>query len=258
SLMDIRKRNPPSISTTFCSTPPASSRPAAPWVRLTNPAAIAASWSPRSRGRSREAASSKPSEETAIACATPVTSSVKLLSSQPMSCWVARVGAAPPRDPDGAVIWGLSPPVTFSLLYTSTPAAALAPTLDSPVVRGEQAANLLRGATLVGLAGDGRGRIYAAGDQLRLWHALGESRRRGTRDLRLGGGRGGTPATVCRGTPFRGHLGTVAVRIGHGRWLRPGWRRRTRARLPGRNRPGGLRHRVTPGPWRLGVATQIQ
>src|SRR5689334_5680298 len=60
----------------------------APSVRLTTPEVIAASWSARSAGRSRDEASSRPSAETATTWAIPATLSAKLLSSQPMSCMV--------------------------------------------------------------------------------------------------------------------------------------------------------------------------
>src|SRR5690606_19840998 len=185
----------------------------------------------------------------------PVTSSVKLLNSQPMSCWAARVGAEPLWDPDGAVILGMSPPVTFSLLYTSTPATALTPTLDSPVVGREQTAHLLRGAALVGRVCGGRGGVHTAGYQLCLWHALGEPGAGGPGGSGLGRRRGGAPAAVRGGTPFRGHRGP-AVAMGVGDWSL--WPHRRRAAAPRGGRGPGLRHRVSAGPWCLHVSTQVQ
>src|SRR5689334_2763434 len=86
--MDIRKRYPLSISMIVCCTAPALNIRDAPSVRLTTPEVIAASWSARSAGRSRDEARSRPSAETATTCAIPATLSAKLLSSQPMSCMV--------------------------------------------------------------------------------------------------------------------------------------------------------------------------
>jgi hypothetical protein len=50
---------------TVCRTPPALNMREAPSVRLTTPAAIAASWSARSPGRSRDEARRRPSADTA-------------------------------------------------------------------------------------------------------------------------------------------------------------------------------------------------
>src|SRR5256885_8351325 len=100
SLMDIRKRYPPSISMIVWRTAPPLKYRAVPCVRLTTPAAIAASWSARSSGNAREAASSRPSADTATTCAIPATWSAKLFNSHPMSRMVpGLVIDASPRGP---------------------------------------------------------------------------------------------------------------------------------------------------------------
>src|SRR5215467_10433403 len=85
-LMAITSNSPASISTTVCTTDPASNTRAAPWVRLVRPEATAASWSARSCGKPSENASGRPSADTTIACATAGTRSTKLVMSQFRSC----------------------------------------------------------------------------------------------------------------------------------------------------------------------------
>src|SRR6185312_11486457 len=97
SLMDMSSTMPRSISTTVCTTPPASKQRAAPWVRLTKPDATAASWSARSRGSRSELVSRRPSAETTMACATPGTRSAKFETSQPNRLgWVCGAVTPPP------------------------------------------------------------------------------------------------------------------------------------------------------------------
>jgi hypothetical protein len=78
-----------------CCTVPALNMREAPSVRLTTPDAIAASWSARSSGRSRDDASRRPSADTATTWAMPATLLAKLLSSQPMSCMVGGLVTSP-------------------------------------------------------------------------------------------------------------------------------------------------------------------
>ena len=85
-LIAITSNSPPSISTTVCSTVPASNTRAAPWVRLASPEATAASWSARSGGNPSEKASGSPSADTTIAWATAGTRSTKFVISQFRSC----------------------------------------------------------------------------------------------------------------------------------------------------------------------------
>jgi len=73
------------MTTIVSRTVPASKQRAAPWVRLTNPEATAASWSARSRGSRSDAVSNSPSAETTIACATPGASLVNFVIAQPRS-----------------------------------------------------------------------------------------------------------------------------------------------------------------------------
>src|SRR5689334_20740748 len=105
SLMDMSSTMPRSISTTVCTTPPASKQRAAPWVRLTSPDATAASWSARSRGRRSELVSRSPSADTTMACATPGTRSAKFETSQPNRLgWVCGAVTPPPCcTPSGGV-----------------------------------------------------------------------------------------------------------------------------------------------------------
>src|SRR5689334_8624439 len=97
SLIDMSSTMPRSISTTVCTTLPASKQRAAPWVRLTNPDATAASWSARSRGSRSELVRRSPSAETTMACATPGTRSAKFETSQPNRLgWVCGAVTPPP------------------------------------------------------------------------------------------------------------------------------------------------------------------
>src|SRR4051794_36132249 len=83
SLIDMSSRKPRSISTTVCTTVPASKQRAAPPVRLISPEDTAASWSARSLGNPVDDVSSSPSVEITAACATPDTRSTKLETNQP-------------------------------------------------------------------------------------------------------------------------------------------------------------------------------
>ena len=67
SLIDMSSTIPRSISTTVCTTSPASKQRAAPCVRLISPDATAASWSARSRGSRLDAVRRRPSAETTTA-----------------------------------------------------------------------------------------------------------------------------------------------------------------------------------------------
>jgi hypothetical protein len=85
------------ICTTVRRMPPVSKQLAAPWIRLTAPAAIAASCWAWASGIRFDAVSINPSTETTTACATLGTRSVKLVTSHPnwLTCWAAVMGGSP-------------------------------------------------------------------------------------------------------------------------------------------------------------------
>ena len=75
------------IFTTVCVIRPASERRAAPWLRLTTPDAIAASWSVMARSRRSETAIGSLSADTTLtALRSPVRAGVKLVSRAHRYC----------------------------------------------------------------------------------------------------------------------------------------------------------------------------
>src|SRR3954447_24320302 len=92
SEMDIRNRNPRSISTTVWFTLPPSKMREAPAVSEVSPDATAASWSARSRGKPSDIARRSPSAETTTVCDTPGVLSTKLVITQLRFCAAWLIG----------------------------------------------------------------------------------------------------------------------------------------------------------------------
>src|SRR3954452_23259775 len=92
SEMDMRKRNPRSISTTVWFTLPPSKMREAPAVRDVRPEATAASWSARSRGEPSDIARRSPSAETTTVWDTPGVLSTKLVINQFRFCAAWLIG----------------------------------------------------------------------------------------------------------------------------------------------------------------------
>src|SRR5690606_29725773 len=211
SLRAMTSSRPRAISTTVWATGPPSKTREAPTVRLSRPAATAASWSARSSGNPSELARHSPSAGPTTACATPgVPRTNSVISQSNLLASRLSVVTPPPSQPNRpqcgipqlarSLALCLVRPTsgTFTYLRTASPYALLE--------AGHAVADTLRADRRYG----GRGTTGAGGGadparhQVGLGSALGQT---GGGDPAQGGfGRGlsGTPSLVRGGAPLLG------------------------------------------------------
>src|SRR5690348_15591220 len=206
SEMDMRKRNPRSISTTVWFTPPPSKMREAPAVSEVSPDATAASWSARSRGKPSDIARRSPSAETTTVCDTPGVLSTKLVITQLRFCAAWLIGLTLTLLVVGAVrAEALAVRVT----------TCIASLLDAAAQVAQPAPDVLGSSGDLGAALWGRFR--GSLDQIGLGYPSGKTGRGDPARLGLLELLGALPAVVVGRTP----VAVAVARGGRGRCLNP-------------------------------------